>query len=33
MKYMHAWSKKLNGQDIPSLMRMMIDTMRRMNPL
>jgi hypothetical protein len=33
MKYMHAWSQKLNGQDIPSLMRMMIDTMRRMNPL
>jgi hypothetical protein len=33
MKYMQAWSQKLSGQDVPSLMRMMIDTMKRMNPL
>jgi hypothetical protein len=33
LEYMEAWSKKLNGVEAPTIIRMMIDTMMRMNPL
>lgn len=33
LEYMEKWGKKLNGTESPTLIRMMIDTMMRINPL
>lgn len=32
LEYMEAWSKKLNGTPVDSIIRMMIDTMMRTQP-
>jgi hypothetical protein len=33
LEYLEGWSDKLNGTDAPSLVRLMVDTMMRINPL
>ena len=33
LDYMEKWSQKLNGIETDTIIRMMIDTMMRMNPL
>lgn len=30
--YLESWGRKLNGLQVPSIIRMMVDTMMRMNP-
>lgn len=32
LEYLEAWGEKLNGTGIDTLIRMMVDTMMRMNP-